>query len=138
LRNKTARRLYVRIPRWVNKKAVRCRVNEREVNPPSLDNYVTFERLATNDVLTVEFPIVETVEKYKELISGQEYTCRFKGNTLIDISPRATLPGRPWGISDAGSKFSFVKAYPLYRRDFYNRSEAPLKPRSRYVASMII
>jgi hypothetical protein len=138
LRNKTARKAYVRLPRWIDKKAVRCHVNQAEVVAAWLDNYVTFQGLASRDVITINFPLVETTEKYTELLSGQEYTCRFKGNTLVDISPRAKLPGRPRGISDAGSRFSFTKAYPMYQRDFYNRPTAPLKRRPQYVSSMVI
>jgi hypothetical protein len=138
LRNKTARKAYVRLPRWVDKKAVRCQVNQAEVAPAWLDNYLTFEGLVNRDLVTITFPQVETVEKYTELLSGQEYTCRFKGNTLVDISPRSKLPGRPVGVSDAGSRFTFIKGYPMYQRDFYNRSKAPLKKRTQYVSSMVI
>jgi hypothetical protein len=113
-------------------------VNQSEVVPTWLDNYLALEGLVKRDVVTINFPMLETTEKYKELLSDQEYTCRFKGNTMVDISPRAELPGRPRGISDAGSKFAFTKGYPMYQRDFYNLRRAPLKRRPQYVSSMVI
>ena len=36
--------------------------------------------------------MVKTTEKYTEASYAREYTCQFKGNTLVDISPRAERP----------------------------------------------
>lgn len=138
LKNKTAGKAYVRIPRWVDKKAVRCHVNQQAVSPSWLNNYLSIEGLAKQDVVTIEFPLVETTEKYTEMSYAQEYTCRFKGNTLVDISPRAEKLNSPFGISDAGSKFPLRKGYPLYQRGFYSRTKAPLKKRPRWVSPTII
>ena len=64
--------------------------------------------------------MVETEEKYQ---SGDiEYTCRFKGNTLVDISPRDERPG----------------FYPMYNRDEYQNNEATMKTVTRYVSPILI
>ena len=49
------------------------------------------------------------------------YTCRFRGNTLVDVSPRAAGPG-----------------YPLYRRDGMQATEAPMKKVIRYIAPVTV
>ncbi len=139
LNNKTSRRVYVRVPRWANKKAVRGFVNQAELTAAWFGDYLVVERLQKGDRVTITFPMVETVEKYKELTSGLEYTCRFRGNTVVDISPRSPLPLRPRGVSDAGSTFGFTKAYPLYQRDFYKQqTKAPMRQRPQYVPTMDI
>jgi hypothetical protein len=138
LKNKTARKAFVRIPRWAEKKAVRCRVNQKPLVSRWLNNYLMVEGLAPQDVVTIEFPVVETVEKHTELTYGQEYTCRFKGNTLVDISPRAERPSWTQMGSDDGAMFPIRKGYPLYQRDFYKRDKAPMKKVQRYVSAVLI
>jgi len=138
LKNKTARRAYVRIPRWADKKAVRGRVNQKPLVAHWLNNYLMVEGLAPRDVVTIEFPMVETVEKHTELTYRQEYTCHFKGNTLVDISPRAERPHYTRMGLDDGTVFPVVKGYPLYQRDFYKREKAPMKKAQRYVSAVLI
>jgi hypothetical protein len=137
LSNKTSRKVYVRVPRWASKKAVRAWVNRAELTPAWFGDYVVVDGLRGGEQITLTFPMVETVEKYKELTSGIEYTIRFRGNTVVDISPRSPLPLRPKGVSDAGSTFGFTKGYSLYQRDFYNQQkQTPMRPRPRYVPTM--
>ena len=139
LRIKTARRVRVRIPRWADKSAVRCRVDERELSALDwLGNYLLIDGLAPAQVVAIEFPLVETVEKHAEKTYGLEYTCRLKGNTLVDISPRPDAPAWADMASDDGGQFAVNKGYPLYLRDFYNADEAPLKTAERYVAPRLI
>ena len=52
---------------------------------------------------------------------GVEYACRFRGNTLVDISPRVALPG-----------------YPTYLRDQCRQPQAAMKTKRRYVAAKTI
>jgi hypothetical protein len=141
MRNKTARSLSVRIPRWVDEKAVRCRLNTREAHPISVGRYLVFDNLDRTDVLTMTFPIVETTESYTLLWKQSEfwkestnpgrswqpsktptrYTCRFLGNTLVDISPRDQGPG-----------------YPLYLRDSVKKTQAPMRQVTRYISPVIL
>ena len=63
------------------------------------------ELLKEKDIITNKFPIEETTEKYTvgayphnwELIDApqKEYMCHFKGNTLVDITPRSKAIGYP-------------------------------------------
>ena len=138
LKNKLARKAYVRVPAWVDKSAVKCRVNERQLALHWLNNYLIIEGLAAKDAVTIEFPVVETNEEHTEAAYRQQYTCRFRGNTLMDISPRAARPLRTHDTSDDGSVFDVNKGYPLYLRESYSGNQAPMKKVQRYVSATII
>ena len=81
---------------------------------------------------------LETVEKFTELSYGEQYTCRFRGNTLVDISPRAERPHYSRMGSDDGAQFPVRKGYPLYQRDSYRQERAPVKKVRRYVSTTLI
>jgi DUF1680 family protein len=139
LKNKTAREVCLRIPKWTDKSAVRCRVNQNEIARHWAGSYLLIPSLAPKDVVTLEFPVVETVEKYTDLTYQQQYTCRFRGNTLMDISPRAERPRyRELALGEDGSRFQVNKGYPLYQRDFLKHDRAPMKWGERYVAPTLI
>ncbi len=133
LRNKTARKLSVRIPIWADKKAVRCQVNQQDISPQWTGNYVLVDALAPHDEVHLTFPIVETTEYHTEPTYGIQYTCHFKGNTLVDISPRPEEFAWTVMASDDGARIPIKKGYPIYLRDFYKRDKAPMKKISRYV-----
>ena len=82
--------------------------------------------------------MVETVEKHTAVSYGQEYTCEFKGNTLVDISPRPVRPAWPKMNSDDGEAFPVNRGYPIYERAFYRADKAPIKKVERYIAPTII
>ena len=120
LKNKTAKELYVRIPLWVDQKAVRCTLDKQETAKAWFGNYLRFRNLKSETVLTIQFPLTETTEQWKvDLGSGAKtYTCRFKGNTLVEISP------------------PLVEEGALYaRRAQFLKNEAPMKKVSRYVTA---
>jgi hypothetical protein len=120
LRNKTARAFYVRIPYWVDKGAVRCDVNGAEASVSWLGNYLLFPALGSGHVVTVRFPMVEATESYR--IGDTQYRCHFRGNTLVDISPRDESPS----------------VYPTYLRDHYQADRAPMKTVERFVSPLTI
>jgi hypothetical protein len=145
IRNKSARTLAVRLPGWVDKRSVSCSLDGARANPQTVGNYLRFGRVGEKSTVVLEFPVVESTEEYTLGWSGtthwvegtlpvarvgpdgwvppedpEVYTCRFRGNTLMDISPRAEGPG-----------------YPLYRRDHYKKDAAPMVEVSRYVSSAI-
>jgi DUF1680 family protein len=133
LKNKTAEKLSVRIPLWADKRAVRCQVNGANLPVTWLGNYVLVDRVSPGDKVTITFPMVETTEYYTDRSYGTRYTCRFKGNTLIDISPRAEKFNWTKITSDDGTSSETGKGYPMYQRDFYKRDKAPMKKVTRYV-----
>lgn len=130
LRNKTAREAFVRIPLWVDRKAVHCRLDGkggRDVKNVWFGNYLHFEGLEPDDVLTIQFPMVERTEVWmipKCFPSWpgpdqQLHTCRFRGNTLIEVTP------------------PLLKDIPLYqhRPEEFKSRQAPMKKVTRYVTS---
>ena len=121
-----------------DKKAVRCSVNDREASPHWLSNYLILEGLRPSDVVRVEFPVLESTEKYTLPSYGHQYTCDFKGNTLVDISPRGDKPVLIKMGSDDGGIFEVRKGYPIYLRDHYKADRAPLKTIERFAASKLV
>jgi hypothetical protein len=135
--NKTARKLSVRIPGWVEMAKVRAFINDRAANPFHAGRYLVFERIATNAEIRLAFPVTETTEahsfawkqsdfwqectnpgaSWKPAKKPNRYVCRFRGNTLMDISPREEGLG-----------------YSLYQREFMRRTNAPVKTVERYFA----
>jgi hypothetical protein len=148
--NKRARRLSVRIPGWVDRKAVETRVNHRRVESFWVGNYVVIDQLKEMDTVTIRFPMVEETVTYTvpdgvynpPLPEGAHfiadpgpyelprtrYTCHFKGNTLVDISPRDTTRWLREGRLP----------YPIYQRDHFKANKAPLRKVHRYIAAETI
>ena len=139
LKNKTAKRMHVRIPMWVDKQAVQCQVNRQSIPVVWLNRYVIVDGLKEKDKVTITFPMVETTERHTAPTYGITYTCQFKGNTLVDISPRAERPAWTECGQDDGVTLPVIKGYPMWvRRDRYKADKAPTKIKQRYVSPIII
>jgi hypothetical protein len=141
IRNKTAENISMRIPLWVNKYEIKCQIDKKTYKPFWSGNYMVFTELKDKDVITIEFPMVESTESYtlkwiesdfwpestnpgatwQPLENPDKFKLYFKGNTLIDISPRP---------KDA--------VYPLYQRDHYKANKAPMKKVTRFVSPLTI
>jgi hypothetical protein len=117
--NKMARRLLVRIPLWVDRRAVRADMDGQSVAPQWAGNYLVIDRLRAHRDVTVQFPMVERTESFT--LYDTRYTCRFRGNTVVDISPRRESP----------------HGYPIYLRERYGEPPAPMKPATRYVSPVV-
>ena len=135
LKNKTAAKLCVRVPLWADKKAISCKVAGKSVPLVWLGNYLFMDQLKPGNHIVIEFPMVESVEQYTLPTYGTTYTCRFKGNTLIDISPRPETPNWTRMGDDAGNSFAVKKQYPIYQRADYRQNEAPMKKTGRYAVA---
>jgi hypothetical protein len=138
IHNKKAKNISVRIPLWVDKNEVKCSINNKKTEPAWTGQSLLFSDIDKKDVVTIIFPVVETTEKYtlrwKESDFWMEstnpgkswkpgstvYTMRFRGNTLVDISPRSDLPG-----------------YPIYQRDHLKANKAKMKKVKRYIPTSI-
>jgi hypothetical protein len=138
IRNKTAQTIAVRIPRWVDQKAVQCQVNHQPTSPFGVNRYLVFSDLRPRDEITVAFPMVETKESYtlKWKRSGfwQEsnnpgshwqpedppprFTFTLRGNTVVDVAPR-----------------EHSEEYQLYERDAMKKNTAPMHQVTRFVSA---
>jgi hypothetical protein len=121
LHNKQADHISVRIPGWVEHSKLTVKINDRDFSPRWAGNFLFFDQLDHKDVITIEFPMVEQTITYT-LPRERKYTLNFKGNTVVDISPREEL----------------AAAYPIYLRDDYKKDSAPMTKKTRYVADEVI
>ena len=138
IRNKTAKTMAVRIPRWVDRKALKTEVNGKAAATYWVGSYQMFSSLKSKDVITIRFPMVETREKYtlKWKRDGwwmegtnpgpnwkndhpEVFTFYFKGNTLIDLAPRPK-----------------DSAYPSFERADYKQDKAPMITLTRFVSAV--
>ena len=120
IKNKNAEKLLVRIPLGVDHGTVRIDINGWSCEPLWVGNYLMIEKLAAKDIVTIHFPLETSTEKIQ--FNGKEFTLLFKGNTLIEISPRDSGPDE----------------YRIYLRDYYKKDKAPMKKVSRYVSDALI
>lgn len=103
LRNKAAREAFVRIPLWVDAKAVGCELGGRKVSAKWFGRYLHIEHLKAGDIVTIAFPICERTELRttdESLLAERPgwpgkvtRALVYKGNTLISITP--PIPGYP-------------------------------------------
>ena len=128
LENKEAKEAFVRIPLWVDKQSVSCRVGTRKLNPMWFGAYLRITDLKAHDRVTIEFPMLERTETWTAPPQGQyllpikaetRFTCRFRGNTLTELTP-PLLPGS-WLYQD--------------RAKNYQTSNVPTKSVIRYVVN---
>ncbi len=138
LKNKTAREALVRIPSRVDRVALTCRTGGQIVRQEWDGNYLRIQNLKAGDVVTVEFPLEERMERwtlppkhrYGILLEGPgaEYSFKLKGNTLMEISPSLLRPIGP-GVYEPGTW-----TYEA-RKEKYRAIKAPMTKVTRYVAN---
>ena len=146
IKNKTARRLSVRLPRWVDQGAVQASVDGGPASGFWVGRYLVLEDIGGKKDVSIEFPMAESTETYSNGWEGvgmpghtectlhpgspgklweppeelTRYTFRFKGNTVVDVSPREEGLG-----------------YPIYLRDHYKSNTAPTREVKRHISRTI-
>jgi hypothetical protein len=101
LKSKTVQDVAMRIPGWVNSSRIECSLGQTKVHGQKLGRYLLFPDLRPGQILDVRFPIATKSETYSWFGQGRSYTYQFRGNTVVDVSPR-----------DQG-----VLGYPIYERE---------------------
>ncbi len=122
VRSKSARRVSVRMPWWVGRDEVACKVGGRQVAKAWVGRYLVFEGLAPGDVVEIGFPVSETTASYtiaSRTPAEKTYSITFRGSTAVDISPRDEAP----------------TAYQMYLRKGMRTETAPMKRMQRFVAA---
>jgi hypothetical protein len=135
LNNRTATSLSLRVPSWVDRRALRCTISGKDRKLAWVGNYVVIGDLKAGNEIVVAFPVPEEQAQYVVLTKQQwtcdprpdknppasdiRYICTFRGSTLVDFSPR---PDDRW--------------YLTYQRDHLKANRAPMKRVQRYVAPM--
>ncbi len=82
---KKAHRVLVRVPEWAPKTGVEAFVGQKSVPIEWDGNYVVFDQLKGGEQLTVTHPL--RIAEVTESIQGISYTERWRGNTIVDITP---------------------------------------------------
>lgn len=88
---KDARRILIRIPEWAPKDRTKAYVDKENVPVEWKGAYILFEQVRPGQQLTVTYPL--RITEVKEVIKGHEfveYTEKWRGNTIVDISPPGT------------------------------------------------
>ena len=122
LKNKTARKVSVRIPSYVNMQDVDCRRNGEAVRPYFIKRYLTIGGLTPGDVIELRFPLTTqdyTFTAYARTPYEKQYNFTMKANTVLDISPR--IPDPPAAV------------YPYYLRDHMKTDKAPIHTVTRRI-----
>ncbi len=126
LHNKTAWQISVRIPAWVNRKELQAQVNGTGCDLSWTGAYLTFSDMKPGDTLQLDFPVTEETVHLTALTDTDKesekpyttYEIVFRGNTVVDISPRKESPD----------------VYPIYLRDHMKKDKAPMKTKTRFVS----
>jgi hypothetical protein len=85
---KKSKRVLVRVPEWAPKEGVKAYVGEKAVAVKWDRNYVRFDKIKSGARLTVTYPLrIAEVKETVGGLDGTEYTERWRGNTIVSISP---------------------------------------------------
>ncbi|NQU10475.1 hypothetical protein HQ590_06785 [bacterium] len=130
IRNKTARRISVRIPPWAPRPGVSCRVNDQPVDADWLGRYLQFNGLQGGEEIVIRFPL--PTEKTEITfwtictnVAGFEgrrpvrIEAEFRGSTCIATRPVSEDYTAPW------------PGTPIYQRERYRADQAPLRSVTR-------
>jgi len=86
---KKARKVLVRVPEWAPKDGVKAYVAKKPVAVEWERNYVVFAGVKRGEQLTVTYPLrVAEVKETPGGLDGTQYTEKWRGNTIVAISPR--------------------------------------------------
>jgi len=139
LHNKGCHTLSVRIPRWVDRKAIVCSVAGRKASPFWAGNFLAVTGLSGKESVTVEFPMVERTEtsylltrdvgpRWREHTAElPQYVFHLRGSTCVKVE----FPNRAL----------FTQAeplYPVFQRDKLRFGPAPMKRTVRYRAAKLV
>ncbi|MBI4586460.1 MAG: hypothetical protein HY717_20815 [Planctomycetes bacterium] len=139
IKNKTALEAFVRIPLWVELNTVHCKVGLQSMPLKWFGRYLVVKTLKPSDLVTITFPVVERSEKWTLPAQlwgwwpgyppGTVFTFKFKGNTLIDMSPWPTQ----------GSQTPDESRWRPYseRAKQYASDEAPMVNVTRFVSPLV-
>jgi len=83
-----ARKVLVRVPEWAPKADVKAFVNRQPVPVSWEESYVAFAVTHPGEQLTVTYPLrIAEIKETVGSLDGTRYTERWRGNTIVDISP---------------------------------------------------
>ena len=85
---KSAKKVLVRVPGWAPKQDVKVYVEKKLIKLTWDGEYVVFDKVQPGQQLTVTYPLrIAQVKETPGSLDGTEYTEKWRGNTIVDISP---------------------------------------------------
>lgn len=152
IRNKTAKTMFVRIPRWADQNKVSVEVNGKSRPRIWMGRYLYLDGVKAGDVVRVDFPMAESKETYtlKARPGDHWWEGTAPGSNIAGFrdGPQGGGPSsEPWPRFTFSLKGNTVvdvsprpdgPGYPLYQRAHYQRTEAPMKQVSRYVSQTVV
>jgi len=85
---KNSKRVLVRVPEWAPKDEVRAYVGKKPVAVKWDRSYVVLDQVKSGSQLTVTYPLrIAEVKETVGGLDGTQYTEKWRGNTIISISP---------------------------------------------------
>jgi hypothetical protein len=112
LKLKQPKNVLIRIPSWTQWEKVACLVNGKPSPFQWAGRYIRIESLQTGQTLTVEFPMTE--KTLHRNLKGEDFEIGVRGFTVVDLQPHRNVT-------------------PVFRREHYLQSEAPMKKIKRFV-----
>ena len=83
-----ARRVLIRVPEWAPHAEVKAFIAKKSIPVSWVDSYVVFDHVRRGDQLTITYPLrIAEVKETVGSLDGRQYTERWRGNTIVDISP---------------------------------------------------
>ncbi len=120
VRNKTAKRVSIRIPAWVDRSKLTCMVDGETRKLSWAGSYLVVDRVKGKSVIELNFPVAE--QTIKRTAFGTQYTIHMRGNTVVDVAPRDTSP----------------TTYKMYLRNHLKAGrKAPMQEVTLFVSSTI-
>ena len=83
----TSRKVLIRVPEWTQKDKTKMYINKTPIPLQWEGQYAVFDGISPGQKLTITYPL--QINEIREWINGIEYTEKWRGNTVVDISPPA-------------------------------------------------
>jgi hypothetical protein len=83
-----AKKVLVRVPEWAPRAQVKAYAGKQPIPVTWEDSYVAFVNTHAGQQLTVTYPLrIAEIKETVGSLDGTQYTERWRGNTIVDISP---------------------------------------------------
>jgi len=139
LHNQGCHALSVRLPRWADRRAVACRIDDRTAAFGWAGNYLVLGGLGGQETVTIEFPMVEWKETahlltrnvgrrwWEHTAELPTYVLHMRGGTCVKVE----FPNR--------DRFTSKEpVYPVFQRGHMRGGPVPLKEATRFVPDRIV
>jgi hypothetical protein len=146
LRNKQARRIFVRVPQWVDRHKIDCRLDGESTAPRFLGNYLLLDPVRSSAVVTLTFPVHEEVRTFTldeygprgeapKSLGTYKYRVAFKAATAMTVT---SIEGDQTTTYDRG-KLEVLHTYSAYQdRGYLAGNAAPMKKVQQVAMTKVI